>query len=317
MKIFSAGKNRDQYWNYFKLIIFYNVIFVIFFTNPIISSDAIYLKPRAIIHGNLVYLSNIARLPDGVVDIPIFETPEEPTSYTSDEISKKLPPELSSRKVLGTNCTLIPLTKKFLKKEIENSFLGEISKRDHLDPENLKVTYLGDDIFFPARGVEIKWGNIPKNMTPGNKIFTLDAWKDSSRIYSTRTKFLVEMKISAYVVSKKILRNQVVTEKEIEKKDIFISETISDLVTAPITGMTALSNLEEGDILRKKHLREVFTIQRGSNVEIIFLEGNLLVATKATARDSGNTGDKIRVQSKSSGTLLLGTIKAEGTVLID
>ena len=75
MKIFSAGKNRDQYWNYFKFIIFYNVIF---FTNPLISSDAIYLKPRAIIHGNLVYLSNIARLPDGVVDIPIFETPEEP-----------------------------------------------------------------------------------------------------------------------------------------------------------------------------------------------------------------------------------------------
>jgi flagella basal body P-ring formation protein FlgA len=317
MKIFSTGKNRDQYWNHTKFLFFFITCVGLLLASPLSPSDAIYLKPRAIVYGNQVYLSNIARLPDGVVDIPIFESPDEPITYTSEEISKKLPLELSSRKVLGTNCNLIPLNKKFLKKEIENSFLGEVSKRDNIDAENLKVTYVGEDIFFPAKGVEIKWGNIPKNMTPGNKIFTLDAWKDASRIYSIRTKFLVEMKISAYVVSKKILRNQVVTEKEIEKKDIFISETISDLISSPITGMTALSNLEEGDILRKKHLREVFTIQRGSNVEIIFLEGNLLVATKATARDSGNTGDKIRVQSKSSGTLLLGTIKAEGTVLID
>jgi flagellar basal body P-ring formation protein FlgA len=298
--------------NLFRIILCFFVV-----QGTLFSSDAIYLKSRALVTGSWVQLSHIGRLPEGVVDIPLFETPDEPILLTADDISRKLPPELSSRKVLGTQCLLVPLTKKFLKEEIQISFLREVSQKEGIHPDDIKVTYLGEDIFFPSRGVEIKWGNIPKNMSPGNKIFTLDAWKNGNRIYSSRTKFLVEIKTSAYVAIKKIIRNHVVSEADIVKKDIFLSESISDLITQPVSGMTALANLEDGDVIRKKHLREVFTVQRGSNVEIIYIEGSLLVATKATARDSGNTGDKIRVQSKSSGTFLTGTIRAEGTVLID
>lgn len=316
MKGFSLEVYYIPYRNLFFINLFFILSFFVFTPN-LYSSDAIYLKSRAIITGDWVRLSQIGRLPEGIVDIPLFETPEEPTILTAEDLTRKLPTELSSRKVLGTQCLLIPLTKKFLKEEIEISFLREVSQKEGIHPDDLKVTYLGDDLFFPSRGVEIKWGNIPKNMSPGNKIFTLDAWKNGNRIYSSRVKFLVEIKTSAYVAVKKIIRNQLVTETDIIKKDIFLSETISDLVSQPISGMTALANLEEGDVVRKKHLREVFTVQRGSNVEIIYIEGPLLVATKATARDSGNTGDKIRVQSKSSGTFLMGTIRAEGTVLID
>ena len=170
------------------------------------ASDAIYIKPKAFITGKDIYLSNISKLPDGIADIYLTATPSEPITLTPDEVYKLLPTELADRKVLGSSCQIIPLNKKFLKEDIEKSFLFEISEKEKINPDDIRITYFGDDLFFPDKGVELKWGNIPKNITPGQKIFTLDAWKDNNRVYSVRTKFLVELKITAPVANRKINR---------------------------------------------------------------------------------------------------------------
>jgi flagella basal body P-ring formation protein FlgA len=281
------------------------------------ASDAIYIKPKAFITGKDIYLSNISKLPDGIADILLIATPTEPFTLTPEEVYKLLPSELADRKVLGSSCQIIPLNKKFLKEDIEKSFLFEISEREKISPDDIRITYFGDDLFFPEKGVELKWGNIPKNITPGQKIFTLDAWKDNNRVYSVRTKFLVELKINAPIANRKINRLQQISENDIVYKQIFISEYISDLFTSNIKGMTSLSNIEEGDLIRKKHLREIHTVERGTNIDIVFYEGNVFISTRAIARESGNTGDKIRVQSKSSGTLLSGIVTNNGQVKIE
>ena len=286
-------------------------------SNSLFSSDAIYIKPKAFITGKDIYLSNISKLPDGIADIYLTATPSEPIILTPDEIYKLLPSELSDRKVLGSSCQIIPLNKKFLKEDIEKSFVFEISDKEKITPDDIRVTYLGEDLFFPEKGVELKWGNIPKNITPGQKIFTLDAWKDNTRVYSVRTKFLVEFKINAPVANRRINRLQQISENDIIYKQIFISENISDLFTSNVKGMTSLSNIEEGDLIRKKHLREIHTVERGSNIDIVFYEGNVFISTRAIARESGNTGEKIKVQSKSSGTLLSGIVTNNGQVKIE
>jgi len=295
----------------------FSIILGIFSLNNLSASDAIYIKPKAYITTKDIYLSNISKLPDGIADILLTATPREPVTLTPDEVFKLLPSELSNRKVLGSNCQIIPLNKKFMKEDIEKSFLFEISEKEKISHDDIRITYFGDDLFFPEKGVELKWGNIPKNITPGQKIFTLDAWKDNSRVYSVRTKFLVELKINVAVANRKINRLQQISEDDIIYKQIFISENISDLFTSSIKGMTSLSNIEEGDLIRKKHLREIHTVERGSNIDIVFYEGNVFISTRAIARESGNTGDKIKVQSKSSGILLFGIVTNNGQVKIE
>ena len=285
--------------------------------HPIFASDAIYLKHKALVNQKEVYLSNISRIPDGVSDIPIFKAPEEPVTYTPDEIQKLLPPELNTRKVLGGNCMIIPLNKKFQKQDIEESFRREIILKDNIDQDSIRVTYLGDDLQFPGTGVELRWGNIPRNINPGQKIFTLDTYRDGLRIYSVRLKFLVELKVNAYKANKFIAKNTLLSEKDLSLTPVFVSESIVDYYQGSVQGMSSLTNLNEGDLIRKKHIREIRSVERGSNVDIYFTEGNLIVITKAVAKESGNTGDKIKVQSKSSGIILNGIITGEGKVSID
>ncbi len=306
---------------YFPIKKIFSLISVLFsllvYNSEIYSSDAIYIKPKAYITGKDIYLSNISKLPEGIADILLIPTPIEPITLTPDDVYKLLPNELSSRKVLGSNCQIIPLNKKFIKEDIERSFFLEIAEKEKLNPDDVRITYFGDDLFFPEKGVELKWGNIPKNITPGQKIFTLYAYKDNSRVYSVRTKFLIEFKINAPVANRKIARFQQINENDIVYKNIYISENITDLFTSNIKGMTSLSNIEEGELIRKKHLRELHTVERGSNVDIVFFEGNVFISTRAIARESGNTGEKIKVQSKSSGTLLTGIVTNNGQVKIE
>lgn len=283
---------------------------------PIYPSDAIYLKSRAFIKTPEVMLSSIAKLPDNVVDIPVFPTPNSPIKLTPSEVQKLLPKELSDRKVFGSDCYLVPLNKIFTKEEIEESFFRELVIHYNKKPDNIRVRYMGDEVYFPERGVELKWGNFPRLLQPGQKIFTLDAWIDEKRIYSVHTKFLLEEKFTTPIATRKIQRFEVLKKGDIELKEAFHSESISDLYSGPLIGITALSGLEEGDVIKKRHVREIHTVEKGTQVEIFFSEGNLLVVSKGTARESGNTGQKIKVQTKS-GVSLSGTITGDAKVLVE
>lgn len=292
-------------------------LFLLIFSLQVYPSDAIYLKSKAYIKSKEVYLSHIARLPDGIVDIPIFETPSSPVIFSPSDVAKLLPKELSDRKVFGSDCYIIPLNKKFTKEEIEESFFRELVIHYNKKPDAIRVQFTGEDLYFPDRGVELRWGNLPKNLSPGQKIFTLDAYKDEKRIYSVRARFLLEEKVQTPIASRKIGRFEVLADGDIIYKETFVSENLTDIYNGPLIGITALSNLDDGEIIKKRHVREIHKVEKGSGVDIYYAEGNLVVVTRATARESGNTGQKIKVQSKSSGVILTGIISGDGKVLIE
>lgn len=308
MKITGNGSLPVRYRFFILLFTFFSSLY---------SSDAIYLKTKAYIKTKEVMLSSIARLPDGVVDIPIFPTPTLPVKLTPPDVQKLLPRELSDRKVFGSDCYLVPLNKLFTKDEIEESFYRELVLHYNKNPENIKVKYLGDELLFPEKGVELKWGNMPRLLNPGQKIFTLDAWREEKRIYTVHTKFLLEEKTLTPIATRKINRFEVLQIGDIALKETFLSESIPDLYSGPLIGITALSSLEEGDLIRKRHVREIHTVEKGSQVEVYYAEGNLLVVSRGTARESGNTGQKIKVQTKSGGNLLIGIVTGDGKVLIE
>lgn len=274
------------------------------------------MRPRVQVDKQSIKLSQIVVLPKGILDREIMTTPATPISLSPEQLHAILPAELANYRVLGGKCEILPLNLSFTGKELEESLLKEIIKRNNISEEDIRLTYLGGDIKMPGE-TPIEWGNFPKELGPGSRIFTLNAFTNGKKIYSARTKFKVEKKTTVAVLSKTMPAFQLLSKKDFTMKTMYMEEPSRDLVTLEPTGMAILTNLEEGTILRKKHIRLVHAVQKGSEVEVIYSSGNITVKAKAIAKQSGNPGEQIELKSKSSGTLLKGTITSKGLVEIE
>ncbi|MCB1143744.1 MAG: flagellar basal body P-ring formation protein FlgA [Leptospiraceae bacterium] len=290
--------------------------FTIAFFSPLFA-DPIYLFPRSVVQNDKVKLSDIARLPNGMEDREILTTPEEPIVLTPSGVSDLLGPTESGRVVLGSNCLVIPLLKRYSDSEILESITEEIISRTEIDRENFRIQFIDEEtVFLPPKGVRLSWASFPKKLSAGKKIFHLDVWKDEKKIYTRKIRFLIELKMTAYFVKNRIAKNSILSKEDVEEKSFFTSRTHRDLYSGKIEGVTALASLEEGDKIRKKHVRLLHDVERGSSVEVIYREGGLVVVGKGIAKESGNAGEPIRVRAKSSGVLLKGTISENGMVVI-
>jgi flagella basal body P-ring formation protein FlgA len=299
--------------------------FVFFLSTNVLaihSKESAYIRPRAIIEQTsqriekLFPLSKILVLPKDKEDINISLQIEE--SYLileESNIRSLLPESHRDLQILGGKCELLFLDQSFSSQELEESLLGELQKQGK-DISKLKITYLGNNILFPS-GLEKKWGNFPKELTAGTKIFTLDSWKGNKKIYSTRLKFKVEKKVLVAVTTKKLTRFQLIQKEDYEMKPIYIEEPVRDYVTEEPLGLATLTNVEEGSILRKKHIRLVHAIERGSEVETVYTIGNLTVKGKAIAKNSGNIGEKIEAKSIPNNVLLKGIVKSKGVMEVE
>jgi flagella basal body P-ring formation protein FlgA len=292
------------------------ILFSHFFNLAAYSQEVFYLRSRAQIQTQTIKLSQIVVLPKTVSDREIMPAPTGPMTLTPEKLSELLPSDLAHFRILGGKCEILPFNLHFPAKELEESLRKEIIKRNSIDEEDFRLTYMGTDIQMPGE-IQLVWENFPRDLGPGSRIFTLSAIKGSSKIYSTRLKFKFEKKVRVAVLRKSVSPFNLLTEKDFIMKTMFLEEPSRDLVVNEPTGMAVLTALEEGTILRKKHIRLVHAVEKGTEVEIFYRTGNITVKAKAIAKQSGNPGETIEVKSKSSGNLLKGVVSSRGQVEIE
>ncbi|MDX1958299.1 MAG: flagellar basal body P-ring formation chaperone FlgA [Leptospiraceae bacterium] len=277
-------------------------------------ADPIYLKPRAIISNPVVKLSDIARVPKSMSDKELFSTPEEPMILNSTDVKNLFPEQVD---VLGSNVLIIPLVQKFDKEELVDSIKQELISKTNRSESEIRISYEGEEIFLPAKNVEFRWSSIAKDLTPGKKIFSLETWFKGNRIYSNRLKFSVEFKVKGLFTKKDLSRLTILKDSDIIQKEFYTLDNPTDIVLENIVGMTLLAPLREGDLIRKKHVRNLHTIERGSDVDLVYISDNILVKGRGTAKESGNTGQEIKVQSKSNGQIIKGIVNEKGWVQVE
>jgi flagella basal body P-ring formation protein FlgA len=307
-------------WDYLS----FTPLFLLFILTNIdsVSAEQAYMRPRVILKTDnskpteRVKLSSILVLPKSLPDTTI-EIPFTGSSLTLDAESliPLLPPQYSGLKILGGKTEILLLNQKFSTEDLEDSLSSEILKRNPNESE-FRVTYLGGEVSLPS-GLEKKWGNFPKEMSPGTKIFTLDTWKENKRIYSARLKFKIEKKITIAIIARRVERFHQLEAGDYEMKSLFTDEPARDLVTEEPAGLAALIALEPGMTLRKKHIRLVHAIERGSEIETIYQSGNITIKARAIAKRSGNPGDVIEARSLPGNVPLKGRVKTRGVMEIE
>ena len=120
----------------------------------------------------------------------------------------------------------------------------------------------------------------------------------------------------------------------VPKQVIYPGETISanqiDVVTVTnpniaggyariaeeVVGRVAKRTLLPGRTIPVNGLREAYAIKRGANVRLTFAIGNMVISAAGTPLTDAMVGDLIKVRNTDSGSIVSGTVMADGTVQV-
>jgi flagella basal body P-ring formation protein FlgA len=83
-----------------------------------------------------------------------------------------------------------------------------------------------------------------------------------------------------------------------------------------IQGKVAKKTLLPGRYIPIASLREVYLVEQGAPVEVVFTNGSLTITAQAVSLQPGSEGDLIKVRNVDSGTVFLGTIMPDGSIKV-
>nr|WP_244426324.1 flagellar basal body P-ring formation chaperone FlgA [Rhizobium sp. PDO1-076] len=85
---------------------------------------------------------------------------------------------------------------------------------------------------------------------------------------------------------------------------------------AEVVGMVSKRTLLPGRTIPTSGLREAFAIKRGASVRLTFAIGNMVISAAGTPMVDATVGEVIKVRNIDSGTIVTGTVMADGTVQV-
>lgn len=87
-------------------------------------------------------------------------------------------------------------------------------------------------------------------------------------------------------------------------------------IAEEVVGRVAKRTLLPGRTIPVNGLREAFAIKRGANVRLTFSIGNMVISASGTPLTDAMVGDLIKVRNTDSGSIVSGTVMADGTVQV-
>ena len=88
------------------------------------------------------------------------------------------------------------------------------------------------------------------------------------------------------------------------------------MVPEDVEGKVARRTLLPGRLIPMSYLREAYTVEAGSPVDVVFVSDGLTISVAGVPLQPGSVGDLIRVRNIDSGAILTGTVMADGTVRV-
>lgn len=272
----------------------------------------------AIIRKSTISLQDVAYLPIGIKNYKILQTPDAPTQLHAQQLQALLIKNNTQKiKIIGTKCLILPFRQSANPEELETSLQKELIQKTGWSQQEFRLRYLGKAITFPKQNVDLRWSNFARNLGPGQRIFPLDIYFRDKKVYSYRLLFKLSKKIRAAIATKNILRGQKLKSGQNYRiQNFFSQDKKSRLISKNIDDYTALSGIEAGNPILPKNVRNIFTIQRGSIVDILYIKGNIFIKGRGKAKTSGNIGDTIRVTGHSNKKTISAEVVSPGKVLI-
>ncbi len=282
-----------------------------------ITETRFYMKTKVVLETNELKLCDLVRCKGeenlllASVQEPFYLTPEQAKQYIHAGFSRK-GLETAGLSVQGIGAWVIPFTEDVSKESLTKVLLETIKNETETSDEEIRLMLESTSEKFPSSKVKYQFRKIGKEIRPGKRIFPLDFFVNDEKIHSIPLSFLIETKKEAYFTNKEVPAKQILGAEDIQKLSFFDSESGSDYVTESPVGKTALNDLGKGKPLLKKQIRQLNTVERGQEVQLVLALETVLVKVRARALESGNEGSRIRVMNLTSSRILNAEIKGPG-----
>ncbi|TGL75351.1 flagellar basal body P-ring formation chaperone FlgA [Leptospira yasudae] len=291
------------------------LLFLLLAANPLLGRgvSGIYLKGRAIVDGEEVLLSSVARIPDGFEDRVLVKNLKRPIYIGSKEILNvygDLEPNVTGKETL-----VLPLNHALEPNEITESLSEEIRKKH--PNEEFRLTFISGETKVPSEGVELRWANLSSRLHPGQLMASLEIFFQGKKVHSLRIRFQVEQNVKVLKAKRSLNKGIKITEEDFQEEAVLTPEEILDSPGADLLGSTLLKDMNEGEIFRKKHVRKIQDVQRGGEILMIYHKGSLVLKTKVKALSSGNIGEDVQVTTHSREGQMKAKVVDKNTVVTE
>jgi flagella basal body P-ring formation protein FlgA len=112
------------------------------------------------------------------------------------------------------------------------------------------------------------------------------------------------------VISDELLSGRLFVAHTVNRSSVFETREA-------VAGKVARRTLLPGQPIPVNAVRDPYVVTQGKSSLVVFRTDGLTITTYATPLQSGGTGDVISVRNIDSGSVIKGTVQADGTIRVD
>lgn len=144
-------------------------------------------------------------------------------------------------------------------------------------------------------------------------------YKDEKLIETKQVRTRIRKFAMVVMAIDKISRKDEITSDliEIQRTEVTTLQEKAILSPEEILGQRAKRNIRKGQIITTGAVETFPDVERGNEVEIVYIEGSFKVSTVGQVLQDGRAGDYIKVKNKASGKIVIVRVVDSRSVAID
>jgi flagella basal body P-ring formation protein FlgA len=172
---------------------------------------------------------------------------------------------------------------------------------NHLDwnPESMdiEINYQARDLLVPAGKLLLDFGRLNNPRGVGRIPLTISVKIDDKFIKRLRVNAKVVVYQDVVKTVNSLRRGNVIGESDVVMERIRTERIVRDIPTTldRVIGQAATRNLQPGNTVKFRDLKQVPTIKRGSRVIILARKGSVKITAPGTAREDGFKNNIVKV----------------------
>lgn len=187
------------------------------------------------------------------------------------------------------------------------------------DSSDIEIEVLNrpDEILRPYGEVELEVGNVSRRSLLGRTTIPIEVYVDGELYRRVHLRYNIGIWREVLIAKDDLSRGESISSDDFEVEDRKVTSSNTSYVSADDNSLSSYelrTAIRAGRELEERMVNLPDLVDRWSDVELIAQIGDVQIITKARARDSGQLGDRITVENKTSGKRIEAEVVGEGRV---
>ncbi|MCC7144904.1 MAG: flagellar basal body P-ring formation protein FlgA [Phycisphaeraceae bacterium] len=202
---------------------------------------------------------------------------------------------------------------------VGEQLIAEIEKISEISRADLRITFANSDQAFLAKPVlddRLEFEFRARGL-PGRLPVMARRYRDGKVVESQYLRVDVERRYLAVVAVRPLGHQQVIGPADVEIREIYLSSTAGQPQTelTAVIGKQTAGAWREGEVITAERLRAQVLVERGKQVVVRCVAGNLVIRMSGLALEDGVEGQMITIRNGKSGENFSAQVSGRGEVV--